>query len=287
MKTTFVRVVTKDNLILQGLLYEPGMSSRKIIIHTHGMAGNFYENRFLDAMAQEYIKAGWAFLTVNNRGHDMMADFPLAGAKEKYKRIGNAWEKFTDCLIDIKAWIDFAQKVGYNDIILQGHSLGAVKVVYYLTKTKDKRVSKLLLASPPDMVRLTEKWKHYKEMLDLAKRMVKKKGKEILPKQLDEWYYISAQTYVDFAERGNPIDVFNIYAPKALSALSEINIPIFAFIGSKDWCTVIKVNKALEILKHKAKKCPRFATAVVEGAAHSYFGHEQEVAKLVVNWLNK
>src|SRR5258708_4101905 len=124
MKTTFTRVVTEDKLILQGLLYEPDQKTDKIILHVHGMAGNFYENKFLDVMAKTFTDNGWALLVPNTRGHDFISDFPVAGEKEEYKRIGNFREKFEECVLDIKAWLDFASTENYRDVVLQGHSLG-------------------------------------------------------------------------------------------------------------------------------------------------------------------
>lgn len=286
MKTTFIRVTTEDKLILQGLLYEPDQKTNKVILHIHGMAGNFYENRFLDAMAKTFTDNAWAFLVPNTRGHDFIADFPVAGDKEEYKRIGNFREKFEECVFDVKAWLDFADLQGFKEIVLQGHSLGAVKVVYYIAKTEDKRVSKMVLVSPPDMVGLAEAEKDHKELLILAKKMVSEgNGDEILPKFLWDWYYLSAKTYIDFGERDNPIDVFNTYDKDKTSVISNIKVPVLAFFGSKDDAAILPVSEALEVIKKKAANTPKFDTAIVEEAPHSYFAHEQEAADLVLNWL--
>ena len=39
--------------------------------------------------------------------------------------------KFTDCLLDIEGAINYAKEKGYKDIILEGHSYGCNKVIYY------------------------------------------------------------------------------------------------------------------------------------------------------------
>ncbi|TAN57334.1 hypothetical protein EPN15_04780 [Patescibacteria group bacterium] len=88
MKTTLVRTYTSDKLQLDGLIFEPDKKSRIVVLHIHGMAGNFYENYFLDQMAKQFTAAGYAFLPGNTRGHDFIADFKIAGPKEKYKRAG-------------------------------------------------------------------------------------------------------------------------------------------------------------------------------------------------------
>lgn len=154
MKTTFCRTITSDKLRLDGLLFEPDKKSNTAILHIHGMAGNFYENVFLDSMAEEYTKAGYAFLTGNNRGHDHIADFHIVGPKENYKRIGDVFEKIEDCILDINTWLEFLKQKGYKVFILQGHSLGAVKAVYYLNNYSNNPFISLVLASPPDILGL-------------------------------------------------------------------------------------------------------------------------------------
>lgn len=49
----FVRTRTPDNLILQGLLSEPAKKSDSVILHIHGMSGNFWENSFIKKMIEE------------------------------------------------------------------------------------------------------------------------------------------------------------------------------------------------------------------------------------------
>ena len=288
MKTTFLRQTTEDKLILQGLLHEPDTPTKNIILHIHGMSGNFYENRFLDPMAATFVKNNWAFLAPNTRGHDQIADIPVEGNSEEFKRIGNTFEKFDECVLDIKCWLDFAQKQGFTNIVLQGHSLGCSKIVFYLYKTQDLRVKKLILASHADMVGFGERWKHHKEMMTLAQSLVKEgRGEEILPKKFENWSYLSAQTFLDFHTRDNPIDVFNTYDRNSPSeALSAISIPTLAFLGSgKDSYLTKTPQESLEIVKSKANNCPKFTTAVIKDAPHSYFGHEQEVADLIADWL--
>lgn len=75
MKTTLCRVNTKDGLRLDGLLLAPEGEARAAVLHLPGRAGNFYANGFLDAMARIYTDCGFAFLSVNTRGHDHIADF--------------------------------------------------------------------------------------------------------------------------------------------------------------------------------------------------------------------
>ena len=286
MKTKFVRVITEDKLILSGNLYSPDLPSKKVILHIHGMGGSFYENRFLDFMANEFTAKGYSFLCVNNRGAGYFSDFPMAGEKESYKHIGNAYEKFEECVYDIRAGIDFLEEEGYTEIILQGHSLGSVKVAYYVAKTHDARVSKLILVSPSDMVGLAEDKDHAKRYT-LSKDLVAQgRGDEILPELLWNSYRLSAATYINLSERKSAVDVFNTYDKEAPSCIGEIVIPVLAILGGTDDAAILPIEEALEVIKAKAKKAPIFDTAIVAKAPHSYFGYEKQLAEIIGNWLN-
>lgn len=286
MTTEFIRFETEDKLLLQGLIYKPDKPSDKALLHIHGMAGNFYENRFLDAMAKELTDNGYAFLCINTRGHDFIADIPIAGTEEKYKRIGDAYEKFEECLFDIKPAVNYLEREGYTKIILCGHSLGAAKVVYYLTKTKDPRIKKLILMSPPDMIGLAEAESYHQDLLAQAKKLVVEgRGEEILPKKVWDYYLLSANTYVNFSSRDYPIDIFSIYDKDKVSLLGEINVPTLAFLGEKDGASIYPQQTELEIIKSKATKAPRFDTTIIKGGSHSYFSVEVRMAKTITTWL--
>ncbi|MFZ2522066.1 MAG: alpha/beta fold hydrolase [Minisyncoccia bacterium] len=286
MSQEFIRFITEDMLILQGLISRPIESGKKAYLHIHGMGGNFYENRFIDVMAENITQAGYAFLSTNTRGHDIIADFPIAGSEEKYKRIGDAYEKFEECILDIKSAIDYLQKNGYEEVVLCGHSLGAVKVVYYVAKTQDVRVKKLVLMSPPDMIGLAEEGSNHKDLLSQSQKMISEgRGDELLPVKIWDWYHLSASTYVDLNTRDNPVDIFNTYDKTKPSILSEIKIPTFAFLGEKDDAAILPQQEALEVIKSKAVNAPSFEVAIIEGAPHSYFGKEQVMAERITKWL--
>lgn len=75
MKAEFVRFFTDDNIELQGLYSAPrDVPAQAAIVHVHGLAGSFYENRFVDYLADMLTDRGYAFLTFNNRGHDYLSD---------------------------------------------------------------------------------------------------------------------------------------------------------------------------------------------------------------------
>ena len=68
MKLELVRINSSDGIQLPGILYTPESNTKRIVIHIHGLNGNFYENNFLDEISKSYTNRGYAFLTFNNRG---------------------------------------------------------------------------------------------------------------------------------------------------------------------------------------------------------------------------
>lgn len=245
-------------------------------------------------MTKQYTRAGYAFCAGNNRGHDLIADFKVAASREKYKRIGVTRERFEDCVHDIKGWLQFLKRRGYQKIALQGHSLGCSKVVYFAASQPNPVVKAVVLASPSDMVGLSRagaELKRFQRDMAIARRMVRAgKGNELLPHLLWNWYYLSAKTYINFNTEGGAVDVFSFINYRgrhpAFRGLKDVAIPIFAFFGGgRGEVIYLEKERALQIIRANALRCPKFDYAIIDRASHSYFGHEAIVASKVVAWL--
>ena len=102
MKQELVRINSIDGIEQVGILYAPNIFTNKIVIHVHGLNGNFYENKFLDTLAETYTNKNYAFLTFNNRGKDYISEFQKG---ETSIIIGGSLERFKDCLLDIEGVI--------------------------------------------------------------------------------------------------------------------------------------------------------------------------------------
>ena len=61
MNQELIRPYSIDGIQLPGLLYTPDIPTNKIVIHIHGMSGNFYEDEFNDNLARVYTNNGYAF----------------------------------------------------------------------------------------------------------------------------------------------------------------------------------------------------------------------------------
>jgi len=290
MRTTFCRTYTKDNLELHGLLYEPDKKTKTVLAFVHGMGGNFYENKFLDSLAETLTKNNIAFSPFNNRGNSFMTDFIKKTKKGiEFVTIGSAYEKFEDCVLDIKACIDFLEKQGFTNIYLSGHSLGCPKIAYYAAKTKDKRIKSLIFISPSDMLGpVREEPKRFKQDIAIAKRMTKqKRGNELMLTRVRDEYPITANTYLSIFGDNSKAAIFNFYNPElGFKVLSQIPYPIFTAMGRKDDVLVVPIENIMKIIKKEAKSSPRCEYKIIGDAPHNYRGFEEQLAKAILGWIN-
>jgi len=288
MKTTFCRVITADKLRLDGLLFEPEVKTETGILHLHGRAGKFYGNLFLDAMIDNYTKAGFGFLSVNMRGHDHIADFRV-GTAEQLKRIGSAFDVFEECVLDIEAWLDFLRLKGYKKIILQGHSQGGSRAVYFLDKKSPADIVALVLASPADAVGLLKKYlkdAFDKDLAQSREMVVQGRGDQLLPRKIRDFYYVSAKSFAAEFEPGSAANIFPIFENGKFEQLGNIKVPVLVFYGSKEDTIVNTPQKDLEIIKSHLSN-QKSKTFIIEGANHTYLNFENQVATAIVNWLKE
>jgi len=292
MKTSLHKITTEDGLTLHGVLYEPDEPTDKILIHVHGMAGNFYENKFLEFIAKTLTDNGISFSPFNNRGNGHITDFVrINGGKKDFVTYGSSQERFEDCIYDIQAHIDFVKEQGYKNIHLAGHSLGSPKVAYYSTQTNEDLKS-IIFLSPSDMLGLVRGdedsgFGDYKNEMPIAEKLVAEgKENELLPKYVWGEYPITAGTYVNLFNDSSKTAIFNFHNNDlGFEVLNKIKYSTFAIVGSKDDVLIKPVDEIMNTLRVELKSSPRVETRVIEGANHGYQDHEQELADTLLSWI--
>ena len=288
MKTSLHRIITKDNLELVGLLYEPEIKTEKILVHVHGMSGNFY-GKFLDYIAQTHTNNGVSFFAFNNRGAEFMKDVArIENGERKIVRIGEAYDKFEDCVLDIQSGIDFVESLDYSKIHLSGHSLGSPKVAYYFSQTKDTRLSSILFLSPADMLGLARKNKEvFRQDTEEAEKLIgNKEGDKLLTNLVWDEYPISAETSLNLFDDNSKAGIFNFYnSEDKLEVLSQITCPVFAIAGLKDDAFVIPIEEAMKRIEEALKDNSKVETKILGDADHMYNGYGQQLADAVNAWI--
>lgn len=299
MRTSLHRIITEDRLELVGLLYEPESetsSVKKVLVHVHGMAGNFYENKFLDAIAKTLTDNGISFVTFNNRGCEFVKDLIQVTDVENdgkitqkisIKRIGDTYEKFEDCRMDIKAFIDFAEKKGFSEIHLSGHSLAGPKTAYYITETGDTRVSSVLFISPADMVGLAKADINFERDITTAQKMIAEgRGEEIMPFILWGDSYLSANTFMSLGDDASKVNIFNLYNKKSsLPVLAQISIPTITIMGRKDNALTVSIDELINRVKGALINSSKVEGVILGDAGHGYSNYEQPLADEILRWM--
>lgn len=286
IKCELVRIATKDKLELQGLLFEPKKKTECAVVHVHAWIGNFYENRFLDYIADAALSGDFAFMSFGNRGVGMVTDIiKRKGNKFDYARIGGCIENFEDCILDIKAAIDFLGKRGYNRIILEGHSLGTQKTVFYKYRTRDRRVKGLIELSPVDDTGYVKRrmGNSYKRALRIAKKMVSAgRAEEPVPDWMAFYPMLNARRFLDVSDPKSQSGRILAHSGK-LTEIRNVKCPVLAVFGSKDCYEARPDDK----LKHFKNIIPNCTTVSVKGAGHWFEGFESVLAQNIKTWLKK
>lgn len=275
----FVETETSDSVELLGLLAE-SEAADTIVIHFHGMQGNFFQNTFVQEMLIEYPKRGFSFLTVEQRGAEAVRMFPR---EDEYLKGGNAFETFEESTNDIQAWIDFARDLGYENIYLQGHSLGCAKIAYYLSDS-DSLFEGAIFISPADMHGIFAEYvERSSELREEAEKMREEgRGSDIIVEQHDGWKYLSADTLINLYAEDSNAAVFNFQKPElGFQTLKSIENPVMAFVGTEDDGIVTDPYRSMEMLKEKAENSSEVKTIVLEGAEHDFRGFEKEIIEEV------
>lgn len=262
-----------------------------IVIHVHGMDGSLTDSSYYRAMHSYYVSNNISFLIGQHSGSGLTTLY-----KSKLGDVikGTSHEIFEDCISDINSWVDYAQILGYKNIWLQGHSLGTPKVAYYYAKSRDPRISGLVLISPSDMNGLVHDpigQKDYDVMYPEATKLtLSGKGNTILKHKLWEDIPMSARTFLSLFGNESNAAVFNYANPNlGWDVVNQIDIPVLAITGTKDDGieTVIDPYEAMRMLKSNLIKCPRFQCRIYENATHDFDGFESKIVKDVVEFIQQ
>ncbi len=286
-----VETITSDGLELKG--FWMSAKSDVAVFHSHGTAGDFYTHKFIDVEAERLAKEGISFLTANNRGHDVFADIRkhVDGSVE-WTQVGGGFEKFEDCVLDVAAWLDFLSERGIKRVILQGHSLSQ-KILYYQHVKHDPRVIGQIHLSPQNDAGVMKSIlgdARYKEVnVMIAQKLKAGKTRELLSPELSAVCSMAVQGYAGYLTEdgiGNLSPYHNPSSPhwKIIETTAD---PLLVIFGSTDVYMKPSVAEAAKLWKEKAISAKSISVELIEGAPHSYVGHEEQLIGVVQLWIKK
>lgn len=280
MQVELVHHTTTDNVPLDGYLRTPPGSATRgpadLVICHHGVGSKFYTPSFFDRVGDALLERGCAVLRVNNRGHD---DAFLVGERA----FGAAFEIVDDCRLDITAWLDFAEARGFTRIALWGHSLGAVKTVYFLSVQDDPRITCAIASSPPRfnhaMYASSKDSERFLSDIARAQALVAAgTPEELLRAQIPTPRRFAARTYLD--KYG--VDARYDY----VEHLPRVRKPLLLTVGSLE-----DGNVSFSGLVHDGPsfnaRWPMVDFALIEGADHGYNDRDAQLWSSVEAWLTR
>jgi pimeloyl-ACP methyl ester carboxylesterase len=252
-------------LELTGALFgDPGGGD--LIVLTHGSAGRFCDRGYVE-LGRAFADRGHTVLSGDTRGRDIVA---LQLVNGEPIAIGGSFERFTESIGDIVAWLRAARRLGPGRLVLAGHSMGCAKAVRALPEAD---VAGLLLLSPAvvwppntDRIRLAAEW------------TAAGRGEDLLPPVpgYPSWNLVCAAT---LHERATLIE--NVFdGPDA--PWSSIDVPTLVLYGSDEEDNDDNIARLTAGWGGRRPLVCR----VVDGAGHDFRGYGKQVADIVVDWLS-
>lgn len=282
---SLTKIKTKDRVILDGIAVLPRRRSDTALIWIHGLGSHFSRNQTLiKELSGQCSRANIAYFKFNTRGHDIVnRDTPKGKTLQ-----GAGFEKFEDCIADIRAMIGYARRLGYKKIILAGHSTGANKVLYYLYKTKDRSVKGLMLLGPVSDIAAGRKKFGATGLARgaaLAQRIAKKNPHALMPLS---YGIFSAQRFLSMFCQGTAEDIFPYLNPKAdWKALKSVRVPLAVIIGKRDEYLDRPAQKLIDVFRDNARWTRSFSGVIIKSADHGFKKEEKELADTIIRFIKR
>jgi pimeloyl-ACP methyl ester carboxylesterase len=283
-------ITTKDNIVHQGIYFEPQLKSDTALLWIHGLTSNFYGDiSIFEKIVEKAEKLGFGFAAFNNRGHDMITGLRKIDPKTQtgygHADGGAGREVFEDCVYDIDAGISFLVKKGFKKIILAGHSTGANKACYFSGSVNDKRVGGVILAGP-----LSDRLPEEKTNRKLAgnirrmKHMTETGREKFLVNNL-VFFPLTPNRYLSLFDKSSVEDVFDYGEDKPeLKYFSRIKQPLLVVLSGKDEYADRPADDIKKVFD-KHQQSVKYSSVIIKEATHGYEGKEDEFARVVTDWI--
>ena len=277
-------IPTKRGTVLDGVLFAAEKTDTVLIAIT-GIHGNFYSNPFYYNIGDTMNAAGMDFIYAQT--NDAFGQIETYNIKTGQKEIIGSWNEdfgYTD--EDIEGYLDFAEEAGYQHIILAGHSLGANKVIYYLSRHHDTRVERFVLLSPANIGYLTSDVTEREK--DIIRQQVERgDGNKMLPFPLLGWINCIGSTAYQWVF-DNMLDNVHVEKDRDFSSAEKITHTGALVIGTYDNFTYGDPVGFLRNINEHIPTARENKLIFLERTGHTYQQKEQELAdrlcSLIEGW---
>ena len=260
----------------------PAIGSVDAAVMLHGLGGNFYSSRLLTHFSDTLIELGLNVVIANTRGHDMINTSTWAG---RARSIGAALEDVGECRFDVAAWSDFLVKRGHSNVLIFGHSLGAIKALYAQAHAPHPNVKSIigLSATRLSHEKLIDSpgGNSFRETIAKCYELVESGQAETpihVPFPFPTW-----MTPKCYLEKYGPSESFNW-----MKFITKVDIPTLLLFGQRE----LDENAAFEGLRDELAELKSggwsdFTIREIDEADHFYSGKYGEVTNEINRWLTQ
>lgn len=270
-------------MLLDGVAFEAAVADTVLIAIT-GIHGNFYSNPFYYNIGDTLTAAGIDFVYAQTCDAFGTIETKNVAAGDDVV-IGSWNERFADAEDDVEAYINYAQAKGYRHIILAGHSLGANKVIYYLSMHHDPRIEHFLLLSPANIDYMTGGVTTMER--DIVERLIECGAADrMLPFPLMGWVQCTVATAHDWL--GPLLNNVHTETDGDFSQVEKITHTGALLIGTYDNFTDGDPSGFLRNINNHMAAAAQNRLIFIERTGHTYQQKHQEVAdkilELIEDW---
>lgn len=287
-----IEFLATDGIILDGLLYKSKERTNKVILAVHGMSSNCMKKRD-QVISEKANENNIDYFCFNNRGSELVryTRRNIEGKKEKFI-MGTSFEDVTEGYEDIVGAMLKLKELGYEEIYLQGHSLGCTKIVYSYNELKEEQddlinmVKGVILLSLVDIPQTLKFYlrENFNKYLEYAEEQEKQnKTNELMPKE-SFIHPISVKTFLRYARDNKEIDFAGYGRDTKLEKLNNIDVPLFMRWGNDNEMTLQRAEELVDIVNNTLKNENKDID-YIDGANHGYENREEELAEQIIKFI--
>ncbi len=289
MTGELVQTTTSDHVVLHGfyrrsearLATSPEAGSVDGAVLLHGLGGNFYSSRMLLHFAHTLSGLGISVVVANTRGHDMINTSTWSG---RAKSVGAAFENVGDATMDVSAWAEFMVHRGHRDVLILGHSLGAIKALYAQAHGPHPKVRSMIALSATRLsyakLMETPRGQLFRETIQRCGRLIEQQqGDNPIQVAFPFPTWMTPQGYIN---KYGPTETFNW-----MHFIDRVDVPTLMLFGQKE----LDDNPAFEGLRTeldglRAGWNPLTIEEIAD-ADHFYTSRFEAVDAHLVRWLTR
>ena len=277
-----LRIPTRRGSVLDGVLFASGTKADTVLVAITGIHGNFYSNPFYYNIGDTLSAAGIDFIYAQTC--DAFGFIETENVRTGQKETIGSWnEDFHNVDEDIEAYLEYVQMAGYKHIVLAGHSLGANKVLWYLSRHHGAPIEHFLLLSPANlsamMAGVTPQEKAY---IDAMVR--EGKGEQMLPFYFMGWVECMARTAWQWLNTSwlNNVHLSDEAEWSVTEGVQHTGALLIGtydnFAGGDPVAFLQRINRHLPTAEQNQ-------LLLIEKTGHTYQMKQQEVADLILSLM--